>query len=366
MQMLRRVVLSFLVPSLALPVLLSGGGAGPAADEPPDPVVLGIHGGEGDLPPDLPPERAAKYEAKMKEALEAGRQKLIGGGTSVDAVEAAIRVMEDSGLFDAGTGSVLDHDGRASLDAAIMEGNGKKAGAVADVTIVKHPITTARAVMEHSRHVLLVGPGAERFAIRWNPKEDIVPPDDFVNEKKWKELQDEWKKKMDPRSRSEGPGDPPARRRHYGTVGAVALDGHGNLTAGTSTGGLTDKLSGRVGDSPIIGAGTYADNATCAVSCTGIGEYFIRNAVAHDIAARMEYNGRTGAEAAAEVIEKLKQIRVPPEDASPGIKGVEGGVIVLDRKGNFTARYNADQMSRGTITRNGTVRVTIIDTQPGK
>ncbi len=361
MQALQRVLLSFLVTSLALPVLLAAGGAGPAADEPPDPVVLGIHGGEGDLSPNLPLAEKAKYEAKMKESLVAGRQKLMDGGTSVDAVEAAIRVMEDSGLFDAGTGTVLDHDGRASLDAAIMEGNSKKAGAVADVTIVKHPITTARAVMEHSRHVLLVGPGAERFAIRWNPKGDIVPPDDFVNEKNWKELQDEWKKKRDPRSRSEGPGDPPARRRHYGTVGAIALDGHGNLAAGTSTGGLTDKLSGRVGDSPIIGAGTYADNATCAVSCTGIGEYFIRNAVAHDIAARMEYKKITAAQAADEVVAKLKQIPVPARDASPGIQGVEGGVIVLDRQGNFTVRYNADQMSRATITRRGTVTVTILD-----
>src|SRR5262249_40876117 len=157
----------------------------------------------------------------------------------------------------------------------------KKAGAVAGVTIVKNPITAARAVMEKSRHVLLIGGGAERFAIKQHL--EIVPPEHFWNKQGWEELQKEWKKKKDPRLRSEGPGTPPARRRHYGTVGAVALDNHGNLAAGTSTGGLTDKLSGRVGDSPIIGAGTYADNDTCAVSCTGIGEYFIRYAVAHDI-----------------------------------------------------------------------------------
>jgi primary-amine oxidase len=359
MQTLRRIVPPFLVTTLALAVLLAAGGAGPAADEPRDPVVLGIHGGEGDLPPDLPAQEAAKYEAKLTEALKAGHRVLKAGGTSPDAVEAAIKVMEDSGLFDAGTGSVFTHDGHVELDASIMDGATKKAGAVAGVTIVKNPIAAARAVMEKSRHVLLIGRGAELFSIKQGL--DIVPPDHFWNKKSWDELQEEWKKKKDPRSRSAGPGDPTVGQRHYGTVGAVALDNHGNLAAGTSTGGLTDKLPGRVGDSPIIGAGTYADNGTCAVSCTGIGEYFIRYAVAHDIAARIEYKKITAALAADEVVGKLKQIPVPAEDASPGIQGVEGGVIVLDRRGNFTARYNADQMSRATVTRSGKVTVTIID-----
>lgn len=361
MQTLKRIVLSFLFLSPALLVLLPGGSADPAQDEP-DPVVIGIHGGEGDLPPDLPAKEAAKYEAKLKEALEAGHRILKAGGSSTAAVEASIKVMENSGLFDAGTGSVFNHDGQIELDASIMEGKNKKAGAVAGVTIVKNPITAARTVMEKSRHVLLVGRGAEMFAIKQHL--EIVAPDHFWNKRGWDELQEEWKKKKDPRARAQGPGDPPARRRHYGTVGAVALDNHANLAAGTSTGGLTDKLPGRVGDSPLIGAGTYADNETCAVSCTGIGEYFIRYAVAHDIAARMKYKGSTAQQAAEDAVGELKKIPVSREDASSDIKGVEGGVIVLDRKGRFSARYNARQMTRATITRSGKMSFWITDRKP--
>ncbi len=364
MQLSPRIVLSVLVASLALLALLTGSGAEPAVDEPADPVVLAIHGGEGDLPPDLPADRAAKYEAALTDALKVGHAKLTSGGTSLDAVEAAIKVMEDSGLFDAGKGSVFNHEGQIELDASIMEGQHRKAGAVAGVTIVKNPITAARAVMEKSRHVLLIGRGAELFSIQQGLK--IVPPEYFWNKRGWDELQEEWKKKKDPRARSAGRGEPPARRRRYGTVGAVALDRQGNLAAGTSTGGLTDKLPGRVGDSPIIGAGTYADNAACAVSCTGIGEYFIRCAVAHDVVARMKYKQITAQKAAGEVVEELKKIRVPPEDASPGIDGVEGGVIVLDRQGRFTACCNATQMTRAAITRAGKVTITIVEKKPGK
>jgi beta-aspartyl-peptidase (threonine type) len=247
---------------------------------------------------------------------------------AIHGVEAAIRVMEESGLFDAGMGSVLDNDGHASLDASIMRGDDHKAGAVADVTIVKHPISAARKVMEKSNHVLIVGPGADRFALRLLPKEDIIDPDAFLNEKKWQELQEVWKKKDKRLPKAVGP--PPARRRRYGTVGAVALwpppdqaGGRPVLAAGTSTGGLTGKLPGRVGDSPIIGAGTYADNDTCAASCTGIGEYFIRYAVAHDIAARVKYGKNTTAEAADEVIKKLKEIKTEEKSDAPG--GRRGG-----------------------------------------
>ena len=181
-------------------------------------------------------------------------------------------MMEDSPLFNAGKGAVFTHEGRHELDASIMEGKNKKAGAVAGVTIVKNPITAARAVMEHSPHVLLVGRGAELFAIK--QKLDIVHPDYFWTEQRWKELQDALKKEeKQPREgwSAAGAGE---RQRHFGTVGAVALDGDGNLAAGTSTGGMTNKWSGRVGDSPIIGAGTYADNEGCAVSCTGLGRIF--------------------------------------------------------------------------------------------
>jgi beta-aspartyl-peptidase (threonine type) len=247
-------------------------------------------------------------------------------------------------------GSVLDHDGHATLDASIMRGEDHKAGAVADVTIVKHPISAARAVMEHSGHVLLVGPGADRFALHW-VKDDVIPPDNFVNEKNWKELQNVWEKRKDKRVKPQAGGGPAAGRRRYGTVGAVARWGK-KLAAGTSTGGLTDKLSGRVGDSPIIGAGTFADDQTCAVSCTGIGEYFIRYAVAHDVSARMKYQNINAEQAADAVIKMLKKIETEEKSEAPD-GGVEGGLIVLDKGGKFTARYNATQMTRGYIKNDG-------------
>jgi len=245
-------------------------------------------------------------------------------------------VLEDSPLFNAGKGAVFTHEGRNELDAAIMEGKDKKAGAVAGVTIVKNPISAARAVMEHSPHVLLIGRGAELFAIKH--KLDIVHPDYFWTEQRWKELQDALKKEAKQRQ----PGAAaPARQRHFGTVGAVALDGDGNLAAGTSTGGMTNKWSGRVGDTPILGAGTYADNDTCAVSCTGWGEYFIRYAVAHDITARVKYTRCSVKEAAEAVINEQLQKA-----------GAEGGAIVLAPSGAFHIVYNplAGQMSRGYIT----------------
>jgi beta-aspartyl-peptidase (threonine type) len=312
-------------------------------------VVLAIHGGEGDLDEKtLTPKDKEEYLKTLARALTKGREAMKKpGGTSLDGVETAIREMEESVLFDAGMGSVLDHDGRASLDASIMRGDDHKAGAVADVTIVKHPISAARKVMECSHHVLIVGPGADRFALRWVPK-DIVSPDDFLNKKNWQELQEVWKKKKDVRARPQSGGGPAAGRRRYGTVGAVAL-WKGTLAAGTSTGGLTDKLSGRVGDSPIIGAGTFADNNTCAVSCTGIGEYFIRYAVAHDVSARMKYKGIPAEQAASEVIGELKKIKTEEKSDAPGGVGVEGGLIVLDKDGTFTARYNATQMTRGYV-----------------
>jgi beta-aspartyl-peptidase (threonine type) len=345
-----------------LPVLLVGDAAEPAGGEPVKDVVLAIHGGEGDVSSKTPPDQVKKVEKALKDALDAGYKKMTApGGTSLDGVEAAIRVLEDSGLFDAGKGSVFTHDGHNELDASIMEGKDKKAGAVASVTIVKNPISAARAVMEKSRYVLLVGRGAEMFALEH--KLEIVPPSYFWNQKSWDELQDVWKKKKDPRSRREGRDDTPARRRHFGTVGAVAR-WDGTLAAGTSTGGLTDKLPGRVGDSPIIGAGTYADNATCAVSATGIGEYFIRYVIAHDIAARVKYLGHSADKAAGEAIAQLQTI--PVTEPTEGVKGVEGGVIVLDPKGNFSARYNSTQMTRGYVTSDGVVTVRLFDKDPPK
>jgi beta-aspartyl-peptidase (threonine type) len=313
-------------------------------------LVLVVHGGEGDLPVKASPELAKKNKEVLEEALRRGYARLKEGkkGASLDAVEAAIRVLEDSPLFNAGKGAVFTHEGRNELDASIMEGKDKKAGAVAGVTIVKNPITAARAVMEHSPHVLLIGRGAELFAIKH--KLDIVHPDYFWTEQRWKELQDALKKE-EQRGKDGASAQP--RQRHFGTVGAVALDGDGTLAAGTSTGGMTNKWSGRVGDSPIIGAGTYADNEACAVSCTGWGEYFIRYAVAHDIAARVKYARRSIKEATEIVVsEELQKA------------GAEGGAIVLGPRGEFHIAYNrlAGQMSRGFITSDdATPHVVILD-----
>jgi beta-aspartyl-peptidase (threonine type) len=314
-------------------------GAEQALPPPVRPLVLVVHGGEGDLPEKVTPELEKKHKEVLEEALRRGYARLKEGkkGASIDAVESAIRVLEDSPLFNAGKGAVFTHEGRNELDAAIMEGKEKKAGAVAGVTIVKNPISAARAVMEHSPHVLLIGRGAELFAIKH--KLDIVHPDYFWTEQRWKELQDALKKEEKQRGRAGGVS--PSRQRHFGTVGAVALDGDGNLAAGTSTGGMTNKWSGRVGDTPVIGAGTYADNDACAVSCTGWGEYFIRYAVAHDITARVKYARLSVKDAAEAVINDQLQKA-----------GAEGGAIVLAPTGAFHIVYNplAGQMSRGYIS----------------
>jgi beta-aspartyl-peptidase (threonine type) len=335
--------------------MLADAGEQPQA-QPARPLVLVIHGGEGDLPEKVSPELEQKHKEVLAEALRRGHARLKEGkkGACIDAVEAAIRVLEDSPLFNAGKGAVFTHEGRNELDASIMEGKDKKAGAVAGVTIVKNPISAARAVMEHSPHVLLMGRGAELFAIK--NKLEIVHPDYFWTEQRWKELQDALKKEQKQHGGAglrERPETATSRQRHFGTVGAVALDGDGNLAAGTSTGGMTNKWSGRVGDSPIIGAGTYADNDACAVSCTGWGEYFIRYAVAHDITARVKYARRSVKEATETVINDELQKA-----------GAEGGAIVLARTGEFHIAYNrlAGQMSRGFISsRDETPHVAILD-----
>jgi beta-aspartyl-peptidase (threonine type) len=337
----KRFLLLSLAASLPLVVWILAGAGQPPQTPPARKLVLVIHGGEGDLPAKVTPELEKKHKEVLEEALRRGYAclKKGGKGASLDAVEAAIRVMEDSPLFNAGKGAVFTHEGRNELDASIMEGKEKKAGAVAGVSIVKNPISAARAVLAHSPHVLLVGRGAELFAIK--QKLDIVHPDYFWTEQRWNELQDALRKEEEKR-RKDGQGAvSPAHERHFGTVGAVALDGDGNLAAGTSTGGMTNKWSGRVGDSPIIGAGTYADNEACAVSCTGWGEYFIRFGVAHDITARVKYGRRTVKEAAEVVVNEQLQKA-----------GAEGGAIVLGAKGDFHIVYNllAGQMSRGYIT----------------
>ncbi len=308
-------------------------------------VVLGIHGGIAADKPEMTPELAKVLRAELDRALQAGYKRLQQpGATSLDAVEAAIRVLEDAPEFNAGKGAVFTHEGRNELDASIMEGKSKRAGAVAGVGIIKNPISAARAVMERSKHVMLVGRGAEVFATQAGL--EIVDPSYFWTEKRWKQIQKVWQEEAKAAGKQTGLPQASTHDQPWSTVGAVALDAAGNLAAGTSTGGMSNKMYGRVGDSPIIGAGTYADNEACAVSATGHGEYFIRYAVAHDIASLVKYKRLSIEQAAAEVIQrKLKPA------------GGEGGVIALDAQGNFTAPFNTEGMYRGYITRDGKTRV---------
>lgn len=299
--------------------------------------AIAIHGGAGTLMTgSVSPEKEKAYHEKISEALLAGYSLLSKGGSAIDAVEAAVRVLEDSPLFNAGKGSVFNCDGINEMDAAIMNGKNLKAGAIAEVHTIRNPITAARAVMEKSKHVLLASAGAEKFAKECGL--EIVDPSYFYDEERHKQ----WMATKDNDANYSWAGDgttPDAKK--YGTVGAVALDTQGNLAAATSTGGINNKKFGRVGDSPIIGAGTYANNKTCAVSCTGEGEFFIRNVVAYDISALMEYKGLTLAQATAEVMKKV------------ALLGGEGGLISIDIQGNISTPFNTSSMFRGWINISG-------------
>lgn len=330
-----------------------------------DKITLVIHGGAGTITrASMSPEREKAYRDAMSTALEKGYDVLKKGGTSVQAVEAAIHVMEDSPLFNAGKGAVFTNEGKNELDAAIMEGKTLKAGAVAGVTTIKNPISAAIAVMDQSVHVMMAGKGAEQFA-----KEkglEIVDPSYFHTEARYKALErakEGENGRREDGGKGNGPSSPSSpsslkkgpktgfrstedliftEGKKFGTVGCVALDKYGNLAAGTSTGGMTNKRYGRIGDAPIIGAGTYANNATCAVSATGHGEYFIRSVVAHDISALMEYKGMSLADASNEVVMKKLVER-----------GGEGGVIAVDRNGNIAMPFNSEGMYRGYIKSDG-------------
>jgi L-asparaginase / beta-aspartyl-peptidase len=295
------------------------------------PITLVIHGGAGTITrANLSPEKEKEYVIKLEEALDSGFAILEKGGKSIDAVIAAIKIMEDSPLFNAGIGAVFTHDERNELDASIMDGSNLMAGAVAGVTTIKNPITAAYAVMRNSNHVMLIGKGAEDFAAEQGLQ--IVPNTYFFDSVRFRQLL-----KIKEKPTSDLQSD-----NKFGTVGCVALDSHGNLAAGTSTGGMSNKKYGRVGDSPIIGAGTYANNLTCAVSATGWGEYFIRLNVAHDVHALMEYANLSLRDAADSVI--LKKL--------PRLGG-DGGIIALDRQGNFTMPFCTEGMYRGYITKKG-------------
>ncbi len=320
-----------------------------------------IHGGAGVITRgSLTPEREKEYRAKLEEALLAGYKALQAGKPGLDAVEIAIRMLEDSPLFNAGKGAVFTNDGKNELDASIMDGKTLAAGAVAGLRHVKNPITLARAVMEKSEHVMMVGEGAEKFARE--QKIEIVDEKYFWTQPRWDALQKILKEEKEKSEKEKGKSqnstadpknssnaairDPHSAfempQNKFGTVGAVALDRNGDLSAGTSTGGMTNKKYGRVGDAPIIGAGTYANNQTCAVSATGWGEYFIRLGVARDISSIMEYQALTVQAAADRVIkQKLQKL------------GGDGGIIAIDKFGNIGISFNSEGMYRAYINSEG-------------
>jgi len=286
---------------------------------------LAIHGGAGTLPrAEMRGDQEMNYRAGLGKALDAGFAVLQARGTSLDAVTRAVMVLEDNPLFNAGRGSVFTHDGQNELDAAIMDGHTLRAGAVCGVTHIKNPIDLARTVMEHSEYVMLSGAGAEEFALTRGVA--LVPRSYFHTPERWRQLE---------RLRGGDTGLSALTISHVGTVGAVALDHDGRLAAATSTGGMTGKRYNRIGDSPIIGAGTYADDRSCAVSATGHGEIFIRAAVAHDICSRMRFGGRTLSDAVREVV--LEEL--------PVLRG-EGGVIAIDGAGEIVMEFNSEGMFR--------------------
>lgn len=309
------------------------------AQDAPRTWAIAIHGGAGSSPGNFSDEANAARHAAMKSALDVGKKVLTDGGTSLDAVEAVVRFLEDEPQFNSGKGAVFNAQGRHELDASIMDGRDKSGGAVAGVSNVKNPISLARLVMTETRHVLLASAGAEEFAKAQNVE---------LVENTWFDTpatRQRWDDFLDRQKQNGGKDDEQAALMldtgsYFGTVGCVALDSGGNLAAGTSTGGMTNKKFGRVGDSPILGAGTYADNESCAVSCTGIGEEFIRNAVAFDVSARMKYQSATVEQAVTDILEK--QLR-------PG----DGGIIAVDRNGRVFMGFNTGGMARAMADSTG-------------
>ncbi len=292
-----------------------------------------VHGGAGTiLKKNMSDEMENAYIQKMEEAINAGYNILEKNGSSIDAVEATIKILENSELFNAGKGSVLSNAGIVEMDASIMRGDNLNAGAISGVTKIKNPISAARLVMEKSEHVFLSGKGAESFAKYENL--EIVENEYFITQRRLNSLRNA--KKRDSLTDNK-----------FGTVGCVALDSDGNITSGTSTGGMTNKKWNRIGDVPIIGAGTYANNKTCGISSTGWGEYFIRNVVAYDISSQMEYNNSSIQSASKKTLKKVKDL------------GGSGGVVGLDSKGNITMDFNTEGMYRGYKKSNGDFKIKI-------
>lgn len=312
-------------------------------------MTLLVHGGAGTLTrANLSPAQEREYRDALGQALRAGQSLLLRGASAVDAVVAAVSVLEDCPLFNAGKGSVFTHEGRNEMDAAVMDGATGQAGAVAGVVTVRNPVLVAQAVMQRSGHVLLIGQGAEAFAQSQGLATE--EPEYFYTAHRWQQLQTALahNQVMLDHDGQHPQGQPEPIDHKFGTVGAVALDAHGHLAAATSTGGMTNKMFGRVGDSPLIGAGTYASDATAAVSATGAGEFFMRGVVAHDISARMAYGGLSLAQATeATVRDKL--------DATGG----RGGVIALDRQGHYQLAFNTEGMYRGVVQGDGPPQIAI-------
>jgi beta-aspartyl-peptidase (threonine type) len=306
-----------------------------------------IHGGAGTiLKENMSDSLEAAYKAKLKEAISAGYEILKNGGNSLEAVTHTINVMEDSPLFNAGKGAVFTHEGSNELDASIMDGATLNAGAVAGVKHIKNPIDLARDVMQKSEHVMLYGAGAEEFAKTLGYK--LMDTSYFYTKNRYESLQRVLEKEKNTNDKKISFEDSYIKNSKFGTVGCAALDKHGNLAAGTSTGGMTNKRWNRIGDAPIIGAGTYANNTTCAVSSTGWGEYFIRSVVAYDISALMEYKGMTLQEAASEVIQE----KVPA-------LGGDGGIVAIDKDGNVAMEFNTAGMYRATMNSEGELIIKI-------
>ncbi|MCU0758937.1 MAG: isoaspartyl peptidase/L-asparaginase [Steroidobacteraceae bacterium] len=320
--------------------LLAAAGPGMSAER--RMISIAIHGGAGSMNAgQLGADGGAEYRAGLAEALDAGYAVLEAGGSSLDAVATAVRLLEDNPLFNAGRGAVLTHEGEAELDASIMDGRHLRAGAVAGIRHIRNPIDLARRVMEASPHVMLFGSGAEEFAIEQGFS--LVPNSWFQTPLRREQLDRVLSGRAQPRNELQG----------LGTVGAVAIDRNGNLAAATSTGGMTGKRWGRVGDSPIIGAGTYANNASCAVSATGHGEYFIRSVVAYDICALVEYRGWSLERAVREVIHRKLEER-----------GGDGGVIAIDRAGGVVMEFNSDGMFRAMRDSRGRRSIAILREPP--
>lgn len=329
-------------------IVLYGCAETPKQEPKPEPTFgIVIHGGAGTiLRKNMTPEKEQEYRAVLAEAIQVGHRILKAGGSSQEAVEKTIHVMEDSPLFNAGKGAVLNAEGSIELDASFMRGDNLDAGAISGVKTIKHPISAAIQVMEASPHVMLSGGGADTFAAAQGL--EIVAPEYFFTERRINAL----KRVQEAAAAKETSWTPEERNflehQRYGTVGCVALDLSGNLAAGTSTGGMTNKNWNRIGDAPIIGAGTYANNATCAISATGWGEFFIRSVVAYDISALMEYKGLTIQEAAYEVIHnKVAKL------------GGDGGVVGIDRNGNPMMEMNTPGMYRAHMDAAGNLEVKI-------